>query len=746
MFLSLASNGLRLKDEAIPNMKKITPFVCCFSFLFASLALGAKRPNILYLYVDDMGWGAIGPNGQADRKAQGKPYVLTPNLDRLAVAGVNFRRGYGCTVCSPARSSQQTGFHQGYTFADRNDPNNAKKAIRTEDLTMGDVLAKAGYATGYWGKWGYGGSSSRKSPTLDNIQTLPTSHGYQFVVAELHHVRAHTFFQPTLWNAPAKPGTKGGLELKPNSMAKYTNNKAYPNYPALQNHPDYPKVAYCDDVYAFAALDFVRRQAVRYNKSREPFFGLFAAQIPHAPFKEVQKLPNWDQAYKDKPYFQKLAAQSQQWCAMVTRIDAHFGNLLDALDDPNGDGDKSDSVAQDTLVVFQSDNGGPRGSNREELDANGGLLGSKGSIFEGGIRVPTIMRWPAKITARSQLKTGTNTDLVIDCSDLLPTFCELAGAPVPLGLSGVSIAPTLTGEGEQRLRDFLIHEAGGQASIIRGRYKLIRSRGNAKPPKPGTKNKKRPKKSGVGKDVGKVQLYDLKTDPAEKNNIASKRPQAVKELNALLTGERVDEAAGFANTYHSWQGTKDASLAHPSSWSDYIYLNAGITYTQESGSPKAHWCAEVSQGSAVADKDSEFLGLALNGSLTVKPRVEVSARNELRVGNKGRLILQGGSVSSLRWLDIQAGGTLIGHGTVNAALYSKGTLSLSLGKPLVVDGPAQLSGKLSLAEVGKAKSGESLTVLKAESISGRFDNDKISHAGQSYSIAYTATSVTLTAK
>ena len=89
-------------------------------------------------------------------------------------------------------------------------------------------------------------------------------------------------------------------------------HKAYPNYPAFQNHPNYPKVAYCDDVYAFAALDFVRRQAVRYKESREPFFGLFAAQIPHAPFKEVEKLPNWDQAYKDKPYFTKLSAQSRQ--------------------------------------------------------------------------------------------------------------------------------------------------------------------------------------------------------------------------------------------------------------------------------------------------------------------------------------------------------------------------------------------------------------------------------------------------
>ena len=127
--------------------------------------------------------------------------------------------GYGCTVCSPARSSQQTGFHQGYTFADRNDPDNAKKAIRADDVTMGDALSGAGYTTGYWGKWGYGGSKDMQNPTIDNLQTLPTSHGYKFVVAELHHVRAHTFFQPTLWNAPSKGWAVGFMELKPNSMA-----------------------------------------------------------------------------------------------------------------------------------------------------------------------------------------------------------------------------------------------------------------------------------------------------------------------------------------------------------------------------------------------------------------------------------------------------------------------------------------------------------------------------------------------
>ncbi len=99
-------------------------------------ANAGNRPNILYFYVDDLGWGAIGPNGQAERMAQGLPYVLTPNLDRLAVEGINFTRSYGCAVCS----SQQSGFHQGHTFADRNDPNNAKKAMRAGDVLMGDVM------------------------------------------------------------------------------------------------------------------------------------------------------------------------------------------------------------------------------------------------------------------------------------------------------------------------------------------------------------------------------------------------------------------------------------------------------------------------------------------------------------------------------------------------------------------------------------------------------------------------------
>ena len=161
-------------------------YLLIVSIVFAAMTVSfadartdsAPRPNILYFYVDDMGWGAIGPNGQAARKRQNLPSVLTPNLDRLAAEGINFTRAYGATVCSPARSSQQSGFHQGHTFADRNDPDNAKKAMRADDVLMGDVLSRAGYVTGYWGQMGIrwveeqGRSGHRKCPDPAHVPRL----------------------------------------------------------------------------------------------------------------------------------------------------------------------------------------------------------------------------------------------------------------------------------------------------------------------------------------------------------------------------------------------------------------------------------------------------------------------------------------------------------------------------------------------------------------------------------------------
>ena len=653
-------------------------------FASSQLLAQAPRPNILYFYVDDMGWGAIAPNGQAERKAASKPHLRTPHLDRLAAEGVNFPRGYGATVCSPARSSQQSGFHQGHTFADRNDPDNAKKAMRADDRLMGDMLKDAGYVTGYWGKWGYGGSKDMANPTIDNIQTLPTSHGYTHVVAELHHVRAHTFFQPTLWRAPAKG--KGGLDLIANSMAPYRDSAKYPNTPALQNHKTYPNVAYCDDVYCFAALDFVRDQAQNYNAKGQPFFGLLAVQVPHAPFDEVAELPNWDADYRDAPWFADLSQKSKQWAAMISRIDGHFGNILAALEDPNGDGDKSDSVAENTLVIFQSDNGGPAGAGHKEFDSNGGLRGNKGSIYDGGIRVPTLMRWPGKIAP------GSSNNRVIDVTDLLPTFCELAGVPAPLGVDGVSLAPTLTGQGQQRQRDFLIHEAGKGKSVIRGDKKLVLGKKGA-------------------------ELYDLKEDHSESKSISGKNKKLVKELEAILVAEHATQPKGFATTYHSWTGSQGSDASKAANWSNYTYANADIIYMSEDGAPQTHWIARMgSANSAAVSADLAVLGLEITGQqqVRVSAGTTLTARNELRLSGSGSLQLAGGTLATMRWVDILDGASLKGHGRIVGNLSTRGTLDLD--KSLEVTGSVLLGGKL---VVSNPQPGP---ILTGASISGRFSN------------------------
>ena len=733
---------------------------------YASSAQNAPRPNILYLFVDDMGWGSIGPNGQAARKDKGLPYVRTPNIDRLATQGVNFTRAYACHVCSPSRSSQQSGFHQGHTFADANDPDNARKAMRAEDVLMGDAMFAAGYTTGYWGKWGYGGSKDQFNPKIDNIQWLPTSHGYTHVLAELHHVRAHTFFQPYLWSAPAKTGAIGGIYLIPNSIAKYVGNDAYPDLPAYQNHSDYPTVAYCDDAYAFAALDFVRINAQIYSQTGKPFFGLLATQIPHAPFDEISRLPNWDHAYQDDPAFKTLSPQAQQWAAMVTRMDAHFGHLLSALDDPNQDGDTSDSIADNTLVIFQSDNGGPRGSSHTVFDSNGGLRGSKGKIQEGGIRVPLVMRWPRVIHSTSKLKSGTQCGRVVDITDLLPTFCELAGTLPPLSIDGVSIAPMLRGYGHQRNRDFIIHEASNGQSIIRGKHKLVRTRVR-------------------GSKDAPLELYDLERDQTEEANIAAKHPELVKELHALLLGERVSEAKGFANTYHHWIGDDDGVMSHAENWSDYAYANVGVNYLSDDGGPQISWTAlienkGITHSVVSIDIDLEFLGLEISGSsiettqtLQIDQGIKLTGRNEIRVLNNGNLVINGGALSSLRWVDIQPGGILQGHGRIEASLYNKGIVSasakalLEVSKDyyetldtrlsvsiaddtrtgLKVNGKAILAGNLDIARSNlSAKANTPYTILTASQIEGAFRNKNqrvTDGGGQPFSIHYTDSEVYL---
>ncbi|MCB1129676.1 MAG: sulfatase-like hydrolase/transferase [Verrucomicrobiae bacterium] len=637
--------------------------MCALTGTILTSSAAAPRPNILYFYLDDFGWGGLGPNGQTALKNAGQAHLITPNLDRLADEGVNFQRAYGCTVCSPARASQQTGFHNGHAYADRNNTDNARKAMRAEDVTMGDALSTAGYTTGFWGKWGFGGSDDHDNPVLVNLQTLPNNHGYQYILAELHHVRAHTFFQPTLWKFA--PGDSQ-IALVPNSLAAYQNNPAYPDTPALQNDPTYPATAYCDDSYSFAALDFVRQQGQNYNATGQPFFALFSVQTPHTPYGDIATLPDWDAAYADAGFFSGLSTNAQQYAAMVTRIDAHIGNLLDALEDPNHDGDTSDSVADQTIVVFQSDNGGQNSL----MNQNANLRGYKGSIWEGGIRIPMLVRWPDKIKPGATLEPGTNTQMVVDVTDMLPTFCELAGQEIPLGIDGVSIAPTLTGAGGQIARDFIIHEALPNSSIIRGKWKLVRTGADA------------------------YQLYDLEADPAEADDLAGvpENAELVAELATLLLGERVTEPAWFAPSYHQWTGADEETTNEAGHWSDYSYADLGGVYQTETGAPQLSWIARMAHdNTAVADADLELLALDLSSPDT--PQVldmgahKLTGRNEIRIGGGNTIRFDNGTVSSLRRISIAGGGVLSGAGHIEGTLANGGTVEVTMASASTGPGP-----------------------------------------------------------
>ena len=298
--------------------------------------------------------------------------------------------------------------------------------------------------------------------------------------------------------------------------------------------------------------------------------------------------------------------------------------------------------------------------------------------------------------------------------------------PSPLGLDGISIAPLLRQTGEPRSRDFLIHEAHPRQSIIRGRYKLIRD------------------------EKSPLELYDLFADPNETTDIAAAHSTLVADLEELLLGERVAEPRGFANTYHHWIGANGTTTSDAANWSDYHYTNAGITYQTDTGAPQLSWIAHLHNSSpapatARADQHLEFLALEISGQaeqqLVLDPQVNLLGRNEIRLSRNGKLTLQGGTVTSLRWIEIEAGASLAGHGTLDSDLYTQGTIAVSRAGLLHITGTANLGGSLTVPTIKRVQSGDRIPVLQAQTIRGKFEaiDDR-------FNAEYTPTSVTLVAK
>lgn len=383
--------------------------------------LGAQ-PNIVYILLDDAGYG--------DFSSYGQTLFSTPNIDRMASEGMRFTRHYsGSTVCAPSRCSLMTGLHTGHTFIRGNKEvqPEGQWPLPEDTMTMPKLLQEAGYVTGAFGKWGLGGPGSSGDPMRQGFQTF---FGYNC------QREAHTFYPNHLWHNSERV--------------------------ALDGH------TYSHDLIMAKALEFIRS-----NKGK-PFFCFMPITIPHAamhvpdedhePFRKV--FPQFEGVigkYKGPEVDNPVAA----FAGMMTRMDRGVGDVLDLI--------KELGLVLNTLVMISSDNGPHKeGGHRPDFfNSNGGLRGIKRDLYEGGIRVPLIAHWPGVIAP------GTETSHVSAQWDLLPTFCDLAGIPSPAMIDGKSMVPTLMGRhGEQQRHDYLyfeFHERGKKQAIVMGDWKGVRT-------------------------------------------------------------------------------------------------------------------------------------------------------------------------------------------------------------------------------------------------------------------------------
>jgi arylsulfatase A-like enzyme len=423
----------------------------------AGSAIGAaanvRRPNIIFILADDLGYGDVGCYGQK--------LVQTPNIDRLAAEGMKFTQCYaGGAVCAPSRSCLMTGRHMGHTRVRWNaDGYTEGRILLPDDITVAEVLKKTGYATGAVGKWGLGEPETTGHPNKK---------GFDFWFGYLDQVHAHEYYTDYLWRNEEKVVLKGNLDGK--------------------------QTEYSNDLMNQEALDFIRRVKDR------PFFLYHTFTIPHAKF----QVPNLG-AYAEKPW----PETQKTFAAMLSRYDGYIGDLLKLL--------KELGLDENTILFFASDNGAPsRGGDWDLFRADYPFRALKGSPYEGGTRVPMIVRWPGRI------KAGVVSEQVWAFWDFLPTTAEITGASLPPNLDGISMLPALLGKPQQS-HDFLYWETrqGGFAQAVRmGDWKAVRF--GLKEP---------------------LELYDLKTDVAEKNDVAARRPDIVARIEKYLATARTDSPA-----------------------------------------------------------------------------------------------------------------------------------------------------------------------------------------------------------
>jgi arylsulfatase A-like enzyme len=429
----------------------------------------ATKPNIIFILADDLGYGDLGCYGQTE--------IKTPNLDKLAAEGMRFTDFYaGSSVCAPSRCALMTGLHTGHGWI----RGNGNQALRPGDITVAELLKQAGYHTGLIGKWGLGN---------ENTSGVPQRKGFDEFGGYLDQLHAHDYYTSYLWRYDPRTGFDGQQMLYENLAGK--------------------KGLYTHDMFTIAALNFVRINKPDNSNKYHPFFLYLAYTIPHANNEEGSRSGNGMQVPSDAPYSSEPWPQTEKnKAAMITRLDSDVGKLMAKL--------KELRIDDSTIVFFSSDNGPHQegGVDPKFFQSAGPLRGIKRDLYEGGIRVPLIVRWPGKI------KAGQVNSEPWAFWDFLPTAAALGEAGTPPKIDGLSMLPSLLGQISTNRHESLyweFHERGFQQAMRAGDWKAVRPQ----PDEP-------------------LELYDLKTDVGEKKDVAGEHPEVVAQIEQLMTNARTD--------------------------------------------------------------------------------------------------------------------------------------------------------------------------------------------------------------
>ncbi len=436
---------------------------------------GKRRPNIVFIMADDLGYSELGCYGQ-DK-------IKTPHIDALAQQGMRFTQYYsGSAVCAPARCNLMTGKHGGHALIRNNrevgtwESFQGQFPLPANTPTLATLLKQQGYTTGAFGKWGLGGVNSTGDPLNQGFDRF---YGYN---CQRH---AHNLY--------------------PKYLISDQKEEPLPGNTRALTGPHYAPQCIADQMLAF----------VRDNRDK-PFFLYYPTVLPHlalqAPQADIQAyLGQWTETpYKGKSYLPHATPRAC-YAAMISFVDKQVGRLMALLKELNLD--------EDTILFFTSDNGTTHLKNQVDYDffaSVAPLRGLKGSLYEGGIRVPMIVRWPNKIRA------NTSTDHQAAHYDILATLADLAGTAVPGPTDGISFMPTLCARARQRDHAYLFwdfHGYGGQVAVRMGRWKGIKQGLKKNPQAP-------------------LELYDLENDVSETTNVAQQHPSVCAKIEQIMRETR----------------------------------------------------------------------------------------------------------------------------------------------------------------------------------------------------------------